>query len=289
MHIILSYDKTSEKIKLITTLLAFITMVSYFISEITPKDNPINALYALIAVVLSAFIVAVVLWLNIKQAESGKDDDLEEKLTKICTNVRLATKINAATLSTVITSKLDSLVIKSEPWSRGELHASIKQYQPILLELYRTATSSIYSTTTREYIKYWKGDELLTAMIDACEIPQAVSVTRIFVFKNKEEIDRRAIEVINKFNDSARIETFVYIDGISARYRLPNENERDFAVIDGGEAIGITVSFKSKYPTAVWYFGNKSRKLNFAKICKKLEDASDPAAKILEERKNLLE
>src|SRR6266446_5711038 len=136
------------------------------------------------------------------------DKRLDERLRQVRNNVQLAARRNNATLTEEISNEINGLVIESGNWSRGELHTSEQRYNSVALTLYDNAKESIFSTTIRDYIAVWPED-LLEKMIEASETSRAKSITRVFVFSKREEIDEKAIQVLRRFTKCSKIQSFV--------------------------------------------------------------------------------
>jgi hypothetical protein len=208
------------------------------------------------------------------------DERLEYDLRKVRDNVQEAAKRTNPVLKEEISEELNRLVIESEKWSRGELHIPVARYDSVLINLYDNATESIFSTTIRDYLATWP-NELMEKMIDASERSRATTVTRVFVFANRNEIDQKAIEVFRRFLKSSKIRSLVFIDAEGYGFNFPPEVSKDFVVIDQGEVIGVTMSYGQENLTAVWHFGDTSKKPRFEKTCKNLESRSKSADAII--------
>ena len=211
---------------------------------------------------------------------------LEQQIKSIGENVQLAARRNSTILTDEISHELNTLSIESRAWSRGELQSSVQRYNSVLLTLYDHANESIFSTTIRDYLSDWP-EELMEKMITAGEKSRARSVTRVFVFAERTEIDETAIKILRRFQESSRVLSLVYIDGEDQGFNFPPDTSRDFVVIDKGEAIGVTVSYGLGNLRAQWYFGDPERKLRFKKMCDDLERGSIKVSDVLKWWDNL--
>jgi len=214
------------------------------------------------------------------------DKRLEDRLRQIRTNVQLAAKRNNPIFTCEISNEINDLVVESANWSRGELDTSVQRYNSVLLALYGHAKESIFSTTIRDFLAEWP-TELMEEMIKASETSQARSVTRVFVFAKRTEIDEWAIQVLKRFVKSSKIKSLVYIDSEDFRFNFPPDLSRDFVVIDGGDAIGVTTSYGQRNLRAVWYFADEDRKHRFQRTCDGLTNGSETAEEILKWWDNL--
>lgn len=100
------------------------------------------------------------------------------------------------------------------------------------------------------------------------------SVTRLFIFNNREEIAPNATRVMDA-QAKAGINVRLFFSEEFKQFPWPAEVSRDFTIIDNGEAIGITLSFGSNNLVAEWYVQNHNRKQQFEGFRRMLVQASE--------------
>lgn len=177
-----------------------------------------------------------------------------------------------------VTLALDDLRSRAEDWARGKLIAPEERYNRVLLKLYESATTSVFSTTIPDYLETWNsplGDQLLEA-----HQRSTAGVTRVFVFNERSELTDAAVTLMRRHED-AGVRVLVYIDREDPGFSFSPDVSRDFTIIDDGRAIGVTVSY-GRALQAEWYFDDNARKGRFRDIresllrgCRRLEQLLD--------------
>lgn len=291
-------DQISDWLKLLGLVVLVAEAGILTAMGLTPEGNPLHPWYPVFMLLFLAMIVVGLFFDRYLESQrraaplpdSGvavdapadtqvTDQFLEEQVSKIRANVQAAAALGAPVLSEEIRFELDHLVVDSRHWSRGELNVSVERYRMVLFRLYREANETIFSTTIRDFLVGWQ-DELMDGMIAASEQSAAKEVVRVFVFAKRDEIDERAVQVLRRF-EASRVRPLVYIDQEDEKFNFPPDVSRDFVVIDGGDAIGVTMSYGAGSLRAQWYFDDEARTPLFQNICDSLESASLPAKEII--------
>lgn len=213
--------------------------------------------------------------------EGSLSEELDNRFNGIRKRVQEATERDIPVINKEIAHELNELAIHAKDWRQGQVQTPASRYNTVLLDLYKSARSSIVSTTIKEYLQGWTED-LMEQMVRASEASEASQVVRIFIFGDWSEIDEQAIRIIERFEDADGITAKVYIDSADNSFTFPTDYSRDFVVFDDGEAIGVTQSYGPGNLSARWYFKDSERKEKFTAICRNLLRGSKDAAEILD-------
>jgi hypothetical protein len=138
---------------------------------------------------------------------------------------------------------------KPNAWESGQIEITDK-YSDVLLSFYESAQVSVFSTSVPEYLETWSG--AFGKQIIAAHQRSKVPVQRIFIFDNREAVDDKSVFIMRTHQDAGVDVRVLFKD------RVPwlQNHVRDFTIIDGGEAIGITVAFTQNHLGARWHFKN---------------------------------
>jgi hypothetical protein len=203
--------------------------------------------------------------------------EVNELLGQLLSRISEAVKIEHPILLGEVRHELVELRNRAEKWARGEHWAGSDGYSRVLIELYRTARSSVFSTAVPEYLASWDA-QLGQQMLDAHQDSEA-TVTRVFVFERRTDITPAAMAIMQRQSEHPKISVLVYINQEETTFNFPPIISRDFTVIDGGEVIGVTATFGDNL-TAIWYFRDKNMSEEFRRYSKGLEAGSIPFATI---------
>lgn len=184
---------------------------------------------------------------------------------------------------------LSAWQLNAEEYSKG----TIKLSDPwttdrMVREMYTHAQSTVFSTCAIQYLHQWEtrhGD----ALLEAHKKSQA-KVTRVFIFNDRSEVDERARKIMLR-HESRDIKVRIYISNERMKYSLPSEIQKDFTVIDDGDAIAVTTAFltidKKEKTQATWYFSNKQRYPQFKRTVERLTDIDVPTFKEFFDRERI--
>ncbi|MCA8961633.1 MAG: nucleotide-binding protein [Planctomycetes bacterium] len=153
--------------------------------------------------------------------------------------------------------ELDTVVNRSEHWKRGEIIA-LRNYSEVLKQAYRDAKVSIFSTSLPDYEATWStplGMEILNAQRTNT---QAQS-TRVFVFSRRDEIREENREEFRRHRE-CRIRVLIYVDQEDDTFDFPPDLSKDWTIIDGGRAVGVTSRYEDGLE-ARWYFDHEKAAL----------------------------
>lgn len=182
----------------------------------------------------------------------SEDRGLLPVLSSIADNFREAQIVIPTQFFKEIEFELDGFLQKSKEWREGELSPPTERYDNVLMEAYRSAEHSIFSTTIKDYLDTWEsplGEELLRI-----HAAGKASVVRVFIVDKESDINSRLIQTIRKHMDTPRVEVRVLLVSKYPNLPFPMELSRDFTLIDDGKALGITRSYGLSNLTARWHF-----------------------------------
>jgi 3',5'-cyclic AMP phosphodiesterase CpdA len=164
---------------------------------------------------------------------------------------------------------------KADELAKGELplYDSVGTNN-VVRNLYRYAKSRVFSTCAKQYLDQWPtkhGQSLLAA-----HRASSAEVTRVFLFKNWQDVSDAAAEIMAQQADQG-INVLAFIDDDSD-FDWPQELTRDFTVIDDGAAIGTTTAFLNvsgePLTQATWYFENTERMPQYETLIRTLMNES---------------
>jgi len=210
---------------------------------------------------LAAFACALgsaigAIWI-ISQTPSATKPDSSEKtefdgvLVEVQTNLTRANQISSHLFQHVIRDELARFQRKTVGWASGRIEITDK-YSNTLLFLYTSARNSVFSTSVPEYLKTWSdpfGGQILRA-----HSASGAPVQRVFVFENRATVDNEAVKIMWD-QRGANVDVLVFYKDENPQLL---QRVRDFTMIDGGEAIGVTVAFTQGHLGAQWFFMDES-------------------------------
>jgi hypothetical protein len=235
------------------------------------------------ALLVSAFVIHIVDAKRPPRNEAGGpertqlkvatgDDKLDATLTSIVSSLGAGLKADSSVFHAEMRHELDDLNARAADWSQGQMLVPPSRYNKVLIELYRQARESVFSTTIPQYLPTWPGP-LGQRMLEAHRRGHAI-VTRVFVFNERREVTAEAMQIIKAQSREDKIRTRIYIDQEDEAFSFPVDISRDFTVIDHGRAIGVTQTFGGEHLSARWYFDDERRKQLFDHYRKALEAGS---------------
>jgi hypothetical protein len=202
-------------------------------------------------------------WLEINEVfkkalrlDREKEEEREPRrlLEQITRDYSVALNYDNVVFRRVLSNEIFYWATIASERSHRTLDANVEHYNQVLVDLYRLATSSVFSTSLPEYDTTWESS-LGAQIIAAHDISTAV-VTRVFVFETRDQVLERNLSVMEMQDKNARIDVRVYINQEDKLFDFSTDYSRDFTIIDGGAVIGLTQSYGLGNLRALWHFGN---------------------------------
>jgi hypothetical protein len=206
--------------------------------------------------------------------------ELDECLGALATNLRVAYSHSNVVFRAETLQACEALSADSGRWARGELLPSGGRYNATLKALYESARSDVFCTSIPDYFPTWQTN-LGQALLEA-HGRSGAAVTRVFVFDTLAHVSADAVEVMRQHEAHARVRVLVFFDQEQHLVSFPPDLSRDSTMIDGGEVIGITMSF-GQQPQAAWYFDDENMKHKLESFRKGLVESALPF-RMFEER-----
>ncbi|HEX8697556.1 MAG TPA: TIR domain-containing protein [Myxococcaceae bacterium] len=201
---------------------------------------------------------------------------LVQTLLAISTNLERAMKVAYEPFQEEIAFKCNEWRALSSEWARGTVVVR-NNYSRLLLEVYRAATSSIFSTSVPEYRSMWQSP-VGHQLIEAQRENKKAKSTRVFIFDRRSDVTAEDRSVFQAHAD-AGIEVRVYFDEEDRVFLFPADLGRDWTVVDDGNVIGVTRSMGEFYE-ARWYFNDADQIARFLDYRRNLLKVSVPATNL---------
>lgn len=203
--------------------------------------------------------------------------EVETKFREAIANCRNAFKVEHSAFESILKKWVENFKDDSEDFGRGILKIRF-DYNFFLTEMFRNANSEIFSTTIPEYFQVWErplGKRLLQCQN---QNNKAVS-TRVFIFSAQDEITPNNMKVMQDHANN-NVEVRVFIDDAAEFSYAPDRTERDWTMIDGGVAIGVTKNMGKIYE-AHWFFRDLGKVDEYLRLKDNLYHSSLPLQKIM--------
>ena len=200
---------------------------------------------------------------------------LATSLNNVIQNVSAASRVRHPVLDGEIASRSREWALESRPWANGRIIVR-KNYQAFLAQVYRSASTRIFSTSIPQYRDAWFslwGDRLLEAQKNNI---QAES-TRVFVFGAEGDITATDEEIFAQ-HDRAGVRVLVYVDAEDKTFLFPPEIGADWTLVDDGKVIGVTRQIGDFFE-AEWSFNDEEQAERFRTIEERLRLGSLPLEK----------
>lgn len=213
---------------------------------------------------------------------SDEGEKIADALQAISENVLDALALEHAVLNQQMIEKCNEFRASSGEWKRGMLTVIGVSSNQLLLRMYETAKTSVFATTVPAYHEtVWRsqfGDQLLAA-----HAKTAAPVTRIFVFDRRSDVTDQILDTMQR-HQQAGIAVRAYFDEEDALFQFTPQIPKDFTIIDGGVAIGLSQRFDMDVPEAHWYFGNDDLLAKFEDVRQNLLRGSMPLSEFEKSR-----
>lgn len=200
---------------------------------------------------------------NERAQETLGGKGVKETIEQIITNLEKSLEIKNPTFHKIINNKFQPIMSESDDWSKGLLVVQESDTHDVTFEMYNCAKKAMFVTSVPDYRSVWSteyGNKLLKI---------GVYTERVFIFQNLEEVTVTDFEIMKEQSAIPNISVKVLLIDESS-INLPIKVGNDFAIIDDGEIIGVTKSFRNGVEEA-WYFDTTSVKSTFLEIRKKIE------------------
>ena len=184
--------------------------------------------------------------------------DIETTALKIHSNIKVAANLNYRFLLREIEYYCNEFRVRTDEWARGQLRATPERYNQAVLEVYRNAKSSIECTSVMDYESTWTSQ--LGAEILQTHDESNASVTRIFIFSFRSDLDAEKMEIMRAHQQHANVQVLVYFDKEEEMFSFPGAISRDFTIIDSGRIVGVADFYSGEKRQATWHFNNEGLK-----------------------------
>lgn len=202
-----------------------------------------------------------------QKADREKEEEREPRrlLEQIVLDYSMALDYENAVFRRVLSNELFFWATLAAERSHRILDANVENYNQVLVDLYRIARESVFSTSLPEYDTTW--DSPLGEQILAAHSNSAATVTRVFVFETREQVLERHLALMEKQSQVTNVNVRVYINQEDKLFDFSTDYSRDFTIIDGGAMVGLTQSYGLGNLRAEWHFGDAvlAGRLRFAK------------------------
>lgn len=249
------------------------------------------AFLALLAVVVVVFVVER----EGRSVPAGRvgDTDFDPILDAIYDNMRQALGRSHPVFRDRMARETEQYRSTTGLWAAGQLRATERTYNGLLLSVYERAEKSVFATSTLDYLPAWKSF-LGPQILEAHERSKA-EVTRVFLFDSRRSVSDDAIEQMRMQAGDSKIKIRVYGILENVRYEFPKDQNMNFAVIDDGDIIASTDPAGSQHFTGTFFFKEPDfarsyraiveeltrGSLSFDDFMKERDPAYEPAAKTL--------
>lgn len=200
------------------------------------------------------------------------NNELTDTLSELFSNITKGLSNDQEEFRQELASHCQEWHNTSKDWPQGKIIVR-QNYEDLLKTLYRSAKTSIVSTSVPGYQKTWTSD-LGKSLIKIQKANDKAKSTRIFIFNEREDITNDDHEVFEE-QFKANIEVRILYNRATSTFPFPADVGNDWTIVDGGSAIGITRHMDEHYE-AQWFFGDKQQANRFANFQKKLMEDSIP-------------
>ena len=189
-----------------------------------------------------------------------KSDELRKMVEKIIEDAAAAIEVGDVVFTEAVLRQFRRFLAGSADWQHRQYVADV-DYNEMLSKLYATARSNVFATSDPRYP--WQspiGERLLQAHRNG-----TAAVIRVFCFNSRSEVTRTTLNEMEKQDRITNISVLAYFEDESLANISPDV-ERDFTIIDDGDAIGVTESINGQSMIARWYFKDDERKSRFNEL-----------------------
>lgn len=278
-------DSISDWIKLLALVVLVAEAILIVAMTQTPDTNEYKVLYPVMIVLLLVIIVIGIFFDRYTQRPtategskevtnfdtiishygSTNDKEISEALKNLGQGITKALRIDHPIFRKAILGKIYNFSADVNNWENGQLYFGPFDSQEYLLDLYRSAKETVFSTSVKDFFEQWDeafGDRILEANEES-----KAKVTRVFIYNERSEVTKDDFEQMQKQVDHG-IDVRIHFDNEDRFFSFPPNVSRDFTIIDNGKAVGVTESFGRQNNSARWYFNN-------AKIANQLQQISE--------------
>src|SRR5262249_34953465 len=140
---------------------------------------------------------------------SINDRETAEALKNMGDGITKALKIDNLIFRKAILRKIHNFSADVNNWENGQLYVGPMDSQEYLLELYRDAKETVFSTSQKDFFSHWTerfGEKILEANKDS-----VAKITRVFIFNERAEVTEGEFEQMQgQSNDG--IDIRIYFD-----------------------------------------------------------------------------
>lgn len=183
---------------------------------------------------------------------------LVSTLNGLIRNINAAMKIEQSDFNGEVIEHCRDWLLMSKEWAQGKVVVG-QNYEKLLANLYRSANSSVFSTSIPKYQKTWKS-AMGKALLRIQEKNKALS-TRVFIFDTRNDVTPVDNEIFDEHSKSG-IDVLLYFDRENPSFLFPPDVGTDWTIIDEGKAIGVTRQMGDFYE-AQWYFRDEDQANRF--------------------------
>lgn len=196
---------------------------------------------------------------------NARFDDILDALKE---NIAAALRYDNDDFHSAVLEQCNEFRSRSADWGRGTF-TTFGHYNDLLLAFYKHARHSVFSTSIPAYLSAWTtrlGEQIIETHVNG-----AATVTRVFLFDTRDQVDAEAVKVMKNQNDKGIVVMVNFAE--DAPHQAPTQIIKDFTIIDHGDAIGVTKSFGANL-AAEWYIKDKNKMEFFEDYSSKLKDSS---------------
>jgi hypothetical protein len=124
-----------------------------------------------------------------------------------------------------------------------------------------SAKISVFCVHRGDYLVEW-GRRIGRTVIESHKRSSATA-THLFVFNRQEDITEQGRATLKALDESKKVDVFLYFNSEDFNYTYPTDLPRDYAILDGGDAICVTDGLELDGFSGTWYFNDARRKSRF--------------------------
>ncbi|HEY0736753.1 MAG TPA: hypothetical protein VGD69_17675 [Herpetosiphonaceae bacterium] len=285
-------DAVSDWIKLLALVVLVAEGILIVAMTQTPDTNEYKVFYPVMIVLLLVIIVIGIFFDRFTQRPSIKrtskevtnfeniisnfgsinDKEISDALRNLGQGITKALSIDHPIFRKAILGKVYNFSADVNNWENGQLYFGPLDSQEYLLDLYRDAKDTVFSTSVKDFFEHW--DEVFGDRILEANKESNAKVIRVFIYNERNEVTNDDFEQMQKQVDNG-IDLRIYFDKEDRFFSFPPNVSRDFTIIDNGKAIGVTESFGRHNNSARWYFNNTKIANQFQQIKESLIRGSE--------------
>lgn len=204
--------------------------------------------------------------------------DVQSRVSSFIGCVRKATETTNQSFRKAMISRIDDFTMEASNWKKGEI-SDLYGHFDLASDIFENAKKSVFSTSVPEFLPFWQDPAKGERLLNAHKVSSA-TVTRVFIFNSREEIDDHARTILKKHDEIGKIKALVYIDN-ETPFEWPAHIMKDFTIVDDGDAIAVASAFRSDEMVGVWYFDTSEIYNAFDSVRKRLESESVPVSSVI--------